>query len=500
MTRSSFSPRCKLLMSVVFDGRGAPNSKPLMLEVAPRTCSIAMNGYHEGSTWNADIEARVLPFDPDQVASIAVRIYMWDSEGDENREWALEKYEMLRGLVDENEAIVVGDDNIVRFTGRDYIGLLDVPWDPKRIPPNGIPLDEAVQEIADNAAPPGTHARFQVVWAAEGDPRDALGIKRSTKKKGDWVKPGKSTWDVIYDLCIASGFIVYVKGSQIIITDPQTQTKDSLDQAPKLAYGKHLLKLEVKRKFGREKVPQIVISAYDPTTGAQFEVIYPEKRNVIVDALGRPNITTVINGIAVKKDEQLYFPAPKGIYNRDALLRYAKMRFYHLGRGESTYKFTTRHLKIPKIQSSAFESLLPEYDMLQLRPGNPIGILFDPFNREHLRALTVGARTQHLIALGYRAAIASFIASNLESINQYQQPYYANKIVFDYDEQEGLEVGVTAMNFASQLREVHFADQSDAQSGIPSVSSIDTTTQLAVDQFGNNTGKIINGSKQNANP
>lgn len=451
---SIIHPRCAATLSVVFDQRRTGiTSKPLLIEVRPRNASVSVNGYHEADTWNMEVDSQLFPFDPDSVASVAARIYMWNSRGDDSPgyNWAVDKNLMTVGLTDDVKGVLVTEDGNVKLTGRDYTAvLLDKIWEPKNKVPSGKPLDETVQGIADAAAPAGTTARFGVEWRAKEPPPVSGGLMRSTKKKGQWVKPGKTYWDVIYDLVVAHGFIVYVTstttmGATIVITDPQTQTQESLASAPRIVYGRNLSSLEVTRKLsGNEKVPQIVIVAWDPKTRKEIKVTYPEKRNTIVD------------GFAVKKDDQMFFPAPRGVVDRDALLRYARVRFYHLGRTETEYKIGTKFMEV--------DSPAGEVDLLRLRSGAAIGVQFDPFDRRHLRTMTVAQRVDYIVGMGYQPRIAQFIADNIEGLTQFEQPYYLNKAKFDFDEDDGVDVEMECVNFADQVREDALAALTDAAS------------------------------------
>lgn len=443
-------------MEVVLDGRGAPNSKPLYLETEVRSASVGLNGFYEADTFTLDVDARVLPFDPDQVAYCAVRIYMWDAKNaPEATEWAVSDNEMIRGLVDDIDTSLVGEDNIVKLTGRDYTALLlDAEWDPKdKVKSNNGDLQEVVQSIADEAAPEGTRSRFEVVWEGEDDPPLCGGLHRSTKKKGMHVKPGKSYWDVIWDLCIQHAYVPRVEGSTIIISEPITQTRQSLLDTPKLIYGQNLTSLSVKRKFSREVVPQIVIRAWDPVTRKPIEVMFPKKRNIQVtgvDALGTP--------LTAKKDEQMFFPAPAGVTDKDALYRHARNRFYHLGRGETVYSMATSSLWVTGADGQ-------DVNVLMLRPGYAIGVHFEPFNERLLRVMEMGERVSHITSLGYSPAIADFVANNLDRMEMFKQEYYYNRGDISYDTDDGIEIEIEALNFAGEVREITFAE-SGGQGGV----------------------------------
>jgi hypothetical protein len=478
-TRSLFWPRCRAQLEVVFDGRGARNSIPYHIEVDPHSASVGLNGFYEADTWDLEFDAKLLPFDPDQIAYCAVRIYLWDSQKNlQGQEWATDENLMVKGLLDDGQVMLVGEESRIKFTGRDYTALLaDAEWDPKQKVPSGRPLDETVQEIADLAAPPGTRARFAVEWRGEDEPPICGGLHRSTKKKGLWVKPGKSYWDVIWDLCIQHAYVVHIEGSLIVIDEPVTQTKQTLRDAPRLVYGKHLTSLEIRRKFARETVPQIVIVSYDPKTGKRVETKFPEKRNSEYkvsaqreegtprDALGIP--------LVAKKDEQMFFPPPEGVVDPKALKRYARMRFYHLGRGETTYTMETSHLWIPSYLSpviradavsggtTSVQGYASDVNLLRLRPGNAIGIAFDPFNESVLRGIKdVGKRTEYIVSLGYAQKMAAFISANFERMELFKQNYYYNRGQIDYSVDDGVEIKIEAVNFAGEVQAIQFAETS----------------------------------------
>ncbi len=466
-----FKPRCAALLTVVFDGRttsATDNSDPQHIVIEPREASVLLNGYHEADTWTLEFDARQLPFDPDSIAACNVRIFMWDdtdgflgSRLDELvaivglddfgpiLDRRLGSFEMIRGICDEDEGVMVGEDNSVKLSGRDYTAILMArDWDTKKSIKNGFPLDEVVQAIADEAAPSSSAARFEVSWESEpgrSNPSKIPGCgsvhRKAKKEKGLHIKGEKTNWDVIYDLVLQHGFIVYVRGSTIVITDPATQTEETLTSAPTLIYGKHLDSLSCKRKFGKERVPQIILTAHDSDTDTDIEVIYPIKSNVIVD------------GLAVKKNEQMFLPAPAGMIDREAMMRYARIMFYYKGRAETVYEFKTHCLSLTNEVTGGVGM-----DMLKLRTGMALGVKFDPFNREHLRKLSVSERVQHIRAMGYSSSVAQFAALNIDKLTQYEQPYYLGAAKFDFSIDQGLEIEVTAYNFASQHRAIHFAE------------------------------------------
>ena len=468
MSRSVFFPRCRLLFQAVFDAHTLDprqNSRPLVFDVVPKNCTVVRNGYHDATTFTAELDSRTLPFDPDAIASLACRVYMWDAEGDERKQWQIQEFEMLRGLVDEPDW-QSGDGQHFTISGRDYQAVLDEEWDPTKSIPAGSPIDETVQAVADAAAPKNNPNRFTVDFRATNDDGSPMSppiigaALRSTKRKGLQVKPGKTFWEVIYEMVITNGFICYIDGTTIVIDNPRTQSTRTLNQAPRVVYGRDLTWLKAKRKLAKQKVPRILIVYWDPRTKQKVEVAYPSRPKEITTGLG------------LKKNEDMRVPAPKGCIDRETALRYAKMRWDLMARAEAEYTFRTDCMKV----SSGTERIVTpfgaatassEFDLMQLRAGQAIGIEFDPFNLEHLRALQQGERVDFIVSMGYSPAIAQFVAANIERITQFKQPYYAHKMTYEWDESSGLAIEVEAVNFASERREIAWADGAvpDAISG-----------------------------------
>lgn len=430
--------------------------------VRPRTCTVNRNGYHEADTWNMTFDLRVFPFDPELIASVFVRIYMWDDRFGPGYEWAVDSNEMVRGIADDDTIKIDKTQNEFKISGRDYTAILDPEWDPRKPIPAGIPLAAAVQQIADTAAPDTSDARFEVVWDVRDDdgndlpPEDFLsnGSARSTKKKGMWVKQGKTTWDVIYDLVIQNGFICFVKGSQIVITNPRTQTSGELLAAPTIAHGRNLRSLEATRKLAKERVPRIRIVYWDAGGKRQFDVVYPEKDQKLEIGLG------------LKKNEDLIIPAPTYCHDADSARRFAKMRWELMARAETTYKIETRHLVAPRGDGSnflakkaaSFFGVDDGFDLLRLQAGDAIAVRFDPFNQESMRALDVGQREDFLAGLGYHPRVAAFVADNFERLDQFRQAYYVRDAEYEYAHDNGITVTVTGVNFAYERREIAWSN------------------------------------------
>lgn len=449
-----YYPRCHVQLLIVVDGRGGPDSISRLIDASPREVTVLRNGYHEADTFSVDLDARILPVDPEIVKSAAVRIFMHDADGkDDQRDPALERWERLRGIADDDGIELSADGQTVSITGRDYTGLLlDAEWDPRNKVPAGAPIDETIQAIADTAAPPGTLARFEVRYVATFAAPIVGAAHRSTKKKGLWVKPGKTTWDVIYEMALSHGLIAYVKGETIFVTEPRSQTSASVASAPRLIYGRNLQRLKMARKLTREKVPQIRVTAFDPRTGKIIDVVYP-KRGENTSATIGPSMPA----LGIKRNEQIFLTAPRGITDRETLEQYARVRFANMARSETVYEFETRHLRS-----------LDGADLLDLDAGSALSIGFDPFNGEQMRALSEAQRVEHLIAQGYQADVSELLAESYERITQLEQARYIRTVELHYSQDTGIAITGSAINYAYEARE---SGRADATSGDPAAAT-----------------------------
>ena len=436
-----FYPRCHAQIEVVFDGRGGPDTAPFTVDATPIDATVHRNGYHEADTWSLSFNARSLPFDPDLIRAAAVSIFMFAADGlDDRREPAVPANFMILGLCDDAGLELGRDGQVFRMDGRDATALLlDREWDPKEKVQVGRPLSVVVQQMADRVLPAGSRLRFDVVFESVDErglptPQPIVGRSRRGKNRGLNVDAGKSYWDAIYELCLSHGFIVFVRDTQIVITDPQTQTTIPRAGTPHVAYGKNLDSLSVQRRFGKERVPQIAFNTHDPRTGRRIKVLYPKKHD------------TPKTGVGTLKDEILQLPAPDGVYDEGTLRRLARVHYETIARSESSYRFTTKFLR--DIEGN---------DLFRLDAGKPVHIHFDPFNAEQMRALSSGQRVEHLLAMGYSPRLSAFLANHFDRLEQFTQPYYVKSAEFVWSNTSGIQITCEAANYSYEPREIREA-------------------------------------------
>jgi hypothetical protein len=458
-----FYPMCLATLKVVFDGFGGADSEPTVVDVRPRTATVHMNGYREADTFELDFDASAFPFSPELVRSMGVELHLFQTSGMDDE--VLDPYQedeslAIAGLVDEAKYHAGHEGRSFHITGRDYTALMiDKQWDATKRVPVGLPLDVVVQQLVDEASHASKTGRILTVKVVGTDSVPTLGAVNSresalttagkyrvskkgklkvpttgkahvhTNKKGVPQKGGSNYWDVIYRLCIRHGFIVFVRGTDVIISTPQTLTEATEGRLRKVAYGRDLRSLDVERKLGKETVPQIEVTSYDPVTMTAISGKWPDK----------PKEKTT--GIGTKSNETRLVVV-HGINDPGELTKLAKMYYDNLARAEGSISFTTKDLKD-----------LDGNDLLFLRPGDPVQLGFDSLNEEEYRSLDEIARYDKLLSLGYADNVAWLIATEYDKIDQFRQPFYTKDVEFGWDVDDGITISVKALNFVSPGRD-----------------------------------------------
>lgn len=463
-----YYPNCIASLHVVFDTGQKDADAPEIhtIEVRPKSASVHLNGYREADTFSMEFDAASFPFSPELVRSMGVEIRIFQNDGlgsqkpSTKGKFTNEEELVIAGLVDDAHYHVGGDGRMFQISGRDYTALLlDRQWDQTKRFPVGIPLDVAVQQLVDEAANAKRTGRVLTVKVVGTDAVPTLGQanrkasalttagKFSVSKKGKLKVPnsgqgnvhhnkkgipvhgGSSYWDVIYRQCIRLGLIVFVRGTDVIISTPQTLIESTGGRSRRVAYGRDLATLDIDRKLGKETVPQIEVVCYDPKSRQSISAKFPE---------GKVKPTT---GIGTKKDETQLVTV-HGITDPGQLAKIAEMYYNNLARAEATIKFTTKDLKD-----------LDGNDLIFLRPGDPVLLGFEGIFNEDFKQRTDAERFDYLQNLNYSSNVAKVIAQEYDRWSKFEVPFYTKDVQLDWSQEGGLAVDVVAMNYISPPRD-----------------------------------------------
>jgi hypothetical protein len=471
-----YYPQCVVTLKVVFDeGQGDQDAPKIhtIRGVRPKSCSVSLNGYREADTFTVEFDAASFPFTPELIRSMGVEIRMFQTDGLNGQQrqtsdaFTDEEELVIAGLVDDARYHADGEGRMFSCSGRDYTSLmLDRQWDPTKSGqsgrfPVGIPIKDAVQQLvneASNAARTGQILNVKVVGTDENpsvspesnrtsalvtagkyhvSKKGKLKVPSSgkgnvhTNKKGVPVHGGSNYWDVIYRQCIRLGFIVFVRGTDVVISTPQTLTESTGGRKRRVSYGRDLASIALDRKLGKETVPQIEVVSYDEKTLKPVSGKYP------ADA----DVKKVTTGIGTKKNET-QLVVVHGINDPGQLVDLAKMYYFNLARSEATIRFATKDLKD-----------LDGNDLLFLRPGDPVELGFDSILNQDFKEKPLEQREAELLALGYSSDVAAVISSEFDKWSRFRVPFYTKDVVLNWSNNEGISIDVTALNFISPGRD-----------------------------------------------
>ena len=289
----------------------------------------------------------------------------------------------------------------VSIKGQDYTAhLIGEQWKPnpngraRRIPV-GQRLDDLVADLLAEVDPDG-NLTVDVRGIEDSDLPTVGNNEVSGLKRGIPVEQQTSYWDVIYKVVERYGFICFVDGLDIVISRPKTITDRDTSTIRRLAWGRNLSHLSMRRHLGMEQAPTIVVKSYHPDQRKTLSVEFPtdsiDKSRVFKGALKRPKggvtrgktvqkIKAATNKVSKKRkvkttirerDEYQIVNAPPGT-PADVMRRMAENRYHLIGKAERTINATTRDLRD-----------LEGRNILDVTAGDAFTIEWDEFNRESL--------------------------------------------------------------------------------------------------------------------
>lgn len=492
-----FYPQCRAILQVIFDGFGpsARDSPILVIPVLPKSVTVHVNSYKQADSYEMVFEASDLPIDPRLIRAGAAEIYLFQAPGAGDAQSAISRRQPLiaaTGARDPVETLTLEmgtDGSRDRFTlgqrkpriagpfddadlelsesgqwvtikGQDYTAFLaaiqypPTPNGTARRIPTGRRLDLIVRDLVSEADPDG-HLTVEV-RGIDPDKLPIVGAKETrANKRGIPVENGTSYWDVIYKLVERHGFISYVDGLDVVISRPKTITDRDTPTIKRMAWGKNLEHLALRRHLGKEQAPTIVVKSYDSETGKTLTAEYPNgsiDRSVILDTSkgGKPKVHRRVkestrrskkNGkvkTTIRERDEYQIVQVHGITDPEALARIAENRYHLLGKSERSVVASTRDLHDLRFK-----------DILSVSAGDAFTIEWDEFNRELLAntAVSEEQKVRHLEARGFNTAVAREIATRYEMLTALDRPLRFKEGTIEYDVEDGIKIEMELQDF-----------------------------------------------------
>ncbi|MCC6546208.1 hypothetical protein IT570_03480 [Candidatus Sumerlaeota bacterium] len=385
-----------------------------MVDVVPQRLRVKCNSYHEADEAFATIDFARFPFDPRIAKAVTMQIHM-GAVGSVDEKLKLSKKTLLfTGYVDEGDW-QQDDDSTIKFDARDQTALIHGrPFSGQQVDVTK-PLIEVIQAILQehpSTAPMKVEARGVDGSIVIADFKGDIG---GQKHSGETTQ---SAWEVITHLCIEVGWICWVEQDTVVIAESQALIGI---KGPKFIYGQNLKEIGVKRQVGWAKAAPITVRSWNPVERKTISATWPKEMKPEVQGDGKPK----------PPDANLY--CLSNVKDVAALERAARCIWVRRQSQDICLDFTTAEMKG-----------IDNEELLQLRAGMPIQVLFTRAEEQFLYGKTLGEATRYLLGQGYRPGVAAAIAGAYQDITAL---YQVDTAEHSFDEQKGYQLRVKAASY-----------------------------------------------------
>lgn len=287
---------------------------------------------------------------------------------------------------------------------------------------------------------------------------DSKGTARKARTGG--AKDRISYWDFITDLCVAAGFIVYIRtptqavggilpASEIVISEPRVYYEGQGDPPRQFFYGKNIASLQVQRRLQGKNAPTALeVSGRVAETGETITARWPPLPAPLPPEANRTSPAGPGTGDREELETFLYGDVP-GATAQETLQRVAESLFEQRSRGEFEVRIRTSTLNG---LSSNFGT--GKTDIFQMRSGDTIKIgvaLGDPDigvvqTPGLLRSLALDQRVQVYVAAGLNivAATQAALAADSPALQDF---FRVRSVGIDWQYDRGFEFEIDAINY-----------------------------------------------------
>jgi hypothetical protein len=406
----------------------------IMVAARPTAVRVVRNSYQKPDSYHVEFDARALPLTPKQLRACAVEVYVWNAPylgapvpRDANGSPTLRP--VIVGLVDDVTSRMDDGGHVVTLDGQDYTALFsEKEWSTKKSPqrrsPAGLRLDLQLEQMLREGDTGGV-MRLRVEPESLRDDLPIVGAAyRRTSKKGKPVAEKSSWWDVMYRMAQQEGWILFVDGLDVVLTQPHVLHQHRAGLLPKsrperpiyrFAWGRNLESLEMQRHLGKERTPVIEVRSYDDRTRQTITGRYPLRGE------------SAATGVGTEREQVQVYQMP-GISSETTLRKIARTVYELIAKSEQTVAMGTSDLVD-----------LGGADVLEMRAGDAALLDVDVYNDEELARLPEGTRRARLEAAGFPESVAQYVARNYDVVDTLRGPWRVKEVTIDYST-EGVSV------------------------------------------------------------
>jgi len=449
--KSVYHPKALVIIRALAETFGEEQQK-LSFWTIPTSFHITRNSYRQPDSWSIEFDSKDFPIQPSLVRTGQVTIYLYDSIKPEiERGDVRDKEPLITGLLDSVSVEFSESGRTVSFDGQDMTSLfVGTQFKRRRRNFNNLRLDKAIENLMGEVDKSGEMSLIlDIPFSPSKLPIIGRSVSR-TNKKGFPAKKGEKYWDVMYNLALKHGFILYVKGLTLILSLPETLEGTTPDRPNKISdrekarlqaidtkrrkqaestflmvWGKNLESVNMERTMGKQRVPQIEVTAYDAKKRKTLIGKYPEKKQVVVDGLGTKRnsvITSVVYGIT----------------DIDTLRTLAKLQYTLIARSEQLVNIKTRDMEDDNGSS-----------LLYIGTGDRVWVAFDPYNTEGLAKVPKERRVRWLMDRSWTLEAATIFAEGFERAKTFNKPFFVREATIDWSKDDGVSIEIRMVNFVT---------------------------------------------------
>lgn len=436
-----YYPECRVVIKAVFENFGK-SLRPLDFPAIPKKVTITRNSYKQPDSWSIELDGKDFPIPPSLIRAAQIEVYLYDKKGlfADRRLLRSTTKPAIVGLIDSAEATFSNDGRTVKLSGQDMTSLFAAHKFQKRRNFTNVRLDQALIQLIDEVDL--THAMKLVIEVPDSfgklitqgrhETRSQLPVigksVSRTNKRGFPVKRGETYWNVMYNLAIKHGFILFVRDLEIVLASPRTVFENSTKRADrtfKLTWGKNIEEITLTRKMGKEKVPQVEVISYDERTRTVLIGKFPKKGQKVTEGVGTKRLAVLTQVL-------------RGITDVATLNRLARLAYNLIARTEQAAEFETKELVDEGDRNLIF-----------LKTGDAFFVSFDPYNSEELRKVPAAQRSQWLVSRGFSRQAANTFANHFEQLNTFRKSFYVREARIEWAHDKGLSIGADIVNFVT---------------------------------------------------
>lgn len=489
-----FHPDARVTLGIVLESI-QDDDRPFAFPVRPQELTIFRNSYIEADTFSVTFNASDLPITPDLIRAASTEIYLFNKRSLHEEPESIAKGSdsylaidgteikpSIVGLVDDAQMDYDDTGRTVTLIGRDYTALyLDEEWDARfRIQYKGR-LDKVIQRLADDVPSSAGIMRVKVELG-QGESNSvglSLSANRSYKdflvgqsseiyldsvlpivgrnegranRKGLTFPNKANFWEVMLSIAVRYGFIIFVKGTDIILTTPKAYIAGKTG-VHAMAWGKNLHDIHMARKLGKERVPTIECISWDESKQQVVRGQYPSdadtKKKLVAERVAKKQVAKSksvkpapkkkrkkgknANALGTVKNEVQQYTIP-GVTSKKQLEDIAEQTYQQKGRAELTVQVST---------SDLFD--LEGAPILDISSGDAMQVKFEPFNedlgRERLE--------RQMVDRGYERDVAAKLSVATEEMNHLREPMRVDDATIDFDVDTGITISASIRQFVN---------------------------------------------------